>query len=174
MRGVWRWNGRWILVLFFDAIGGKESINRKGILYATQDGMLLADKAREWFRESHGQEITAAGYVARKIKQPILAQVKEVERQGQKRRSVRLMAKMAIAEGVVAGGGDTNGDSDHSSSLPSSDAEITEKNLAQMSQIADKRKDAVAAEVDASVIDYMAESKRRRKTGGRRNGCGGK
>jgi hypothetical protein len=152
---------------FFDNIGGKESINCQGILYTTQDGSLLAKAARTWFQVRYGQEITAAGYVLHQIKEPLLRQVDKIEQCDRKRRRIKLMAKMATAAQLVEGDdpSSSNGSLDQYSSPSSSDAEITEKNLAQMRRFAAEKKAVWSAEIGGVVKDYTAEVKGKRKAG---------
>src|SRR3989338_7298333 len=150
---------------FFDAVGGRESINKANILYTSQEGVLLADVARQWFRESYGQEITVAGYVARQIKQPMLARAQKVERRGMKREGVKLMASMVTAEGLLEGDSDASADSGHNSSLASSDAAITPRNLGRMKEVAAEQLPAVKEKVHDAFQGYLEVAKRSRKQG---------
>ena len=147
---------------FLEAIGGEELLQKDMILIATERGELLAEAARKWFRETYGEEITTAGYICHQIKEPLLKQVGQAERHGRKRRSVKLMAKITTAARLVDDGNlsEANGDSDRSSSLGSSDAEITAKNLARMDAFTTSRMSVVTAEINGVARDYTAVIKR--------------
>lgn len=151
---------------FFNSIGGKESINCLGILYTTHDGVLLAKAARIWFQTQYAQEITTAGYILHQIKGPLLSKVKKTNTQPSgKQQRIKLMAEMVTVARLVEERVSTKEGEhfDQSSSPNSSDAEITEKNLAQMSQISVRRMGAIEAEIEGSVTDYTRAAKRRRK-----------
>lgn len=40
-----------------NALGGVDSIDKSSILYVTKDGKLLAEAARTWFKNAHGNAI---------------------------------------------------------------------------------------------------------------------
>lgn len=159
-----RWHGRFGEP-FFEAIGGEQSLRKDKILITTEQGKLLAESARRWFRRQYREEITTAGYICHQIKEPLLRQVEQTEKQPSKRRRIKLMAKITTAAHLAEGGSSSegNGHLDHYSSPNSNDAEVTERNLAQMSQIAEKRRAVVKANVDDTARDYIEETKRRRK-----------
>jgi hypothetical protein len=151
---------------FFDSIGGGKSINYQGILYTTRDGLILAKATRTWFQIQYGQEIAAAGYILHQIKEPLLRQVEQsTEQHWSKRRSVRLMAKMVTAAQLVACGSQSNSNNHlgQYSSPSSSDAEITDRNLAQMRLVAEKRRSVVAAKADETARDFIEEAKHKKK-----------
>lgn len=164
---------------FFAAVG---PIQQQTILFCTEDGTLLAAKARRWFRQRYSEEITSKGFSAIKIDVPMQDAMKHMSmhfeqrpkselnpperkrRRKEKAKKVEFMANLSMQSVLAsqakevttkkAGGGSSSDDQ----SIPSDESAITPRNLEKVNKISMKFSSRVNQITDDIVSEYLEPS----------------
>jgi hypothetical protein len=165
---------------FLSSIGGESSISSDQILYVTRDGQLLCAAAKAWAQEHHAEEKMTISYLRYKVTRPLLQNFGDIQQS--KRARVKEMAALAMMHqlAVPAAASEpqkkrqkqadqpsqvslAGSSSPGSSSIDSSEAEISEKNLERMEVVAEekaKEQFDPAAEAKKLAKQYLAAAKK--------------